>query len=111
MAKMPSIGQLRERLVIQARSEQPTSQGRTTEAFTTVMEVWGKIMPVSYLTRIDTAQINTPLTHKAWIRNVGGINTRQWIVWDGRRFNIKSAVAMEEGPRFLELALEEIGAS
>lgn len=105
---LPTIGQLRELFVFKARYEEPTTGGATIETFEEVFQTRAKIKPLSGITRIDMAQINTPVTHKAWIRYRPELSTRQWIEWDDRRFNIKSFQAVGERKQFQELMLEEI---
>ncbi len=105
---LPTIGELRELFVFRARYEEPTSGGATTETFVDVFTTRAKIKPISSITRIDMAQINTPVTHKAWIRYRTDVNDRQWIEWDDRRFNIKGHQYVGERKQFVELLLEEI---
>lgn len=108
MAKMPTIGDLRERLTFTRRYEVPTTGGATTETFTDDFTVSGKIVPVGAITRLDMAQTATPITHKAWVRYRDDITTRHWLEWKDRRFNIKGLAYMGERTRFIELVLEEI---
>lgn len=107
----PTAGELRERFKLYKRAETLDATGRnfkTTEKFTLIDEVAGKVAPIKGLVRIDTKQIGQQVTHRMWIRYRTDITDRNWIVWDGRRFNIRDFQPVNERKRFLELLVEEV---
>lgn len=106
--KLIPIGQLRHRITIKARTETPSGTYQTTEAFSTVATVWGKVEPLKGLQRIDTKQVGVGVTHRIYLRCLENLTDRHWLEYDGRRFNIRDYQVLDERKRFLELMAEEV---
>jgi SPP1 family predicted phage head-tail adaptor len=98
---------MRHRVRILTRSEAQSGTFTTSETFTTIVTVWGQLIPLSGLQKIDTKQIGEGVTHRILIRYRAEISDRHWLEIDGRRFDVKSFRVLDERERYLELMVEE----
>ena len=101
------LGELRQRVEIQTLSETPDIGTSLTPVYTKVAIVWAKVEDVKGITKFSTFQIDPAITHRITIRYRSGVTTENWILYDGRRFRIRSVADRFERGRFLFLDCEE----
>ncbi len=106
-----AAGQLRHRLVLQARN--PAGDGGGGQvgdpwaAPVTVATVWGDIMPLSGSERLRAMKLESRVTHRIAIRFRLGLTGDMRFVFGARTFNIRAVVDVGERHRMLELLCEE----
>lgn len=101
-------GHLRHRIALQTYAEAPTGSYDTSKTWTTIASFWGIVEPVKGLVYFDTKQIGEGVTHKITVRYNPAypISTEHWLLYDGRRYRVRSVVNTLERDRFLELLCE-----
>ena len=91
------------------RTETNTGIAAINEGFPSLGFVWGMLMPLDGLQKIDLKQINAPVTHRLIIRYQLdiAITDKLWLVYDSRRFDVKNFRIIDERNCFYELMVEE----
>ncbi len=108
MPKAPcTIGELRQRIVIQTLSTAPDDQGGSTETWTTFATVWAKIEPVSSRERYYSEQIQYQRSHKITMRYLAGVTNTMRISFDSRTFQIKGTRRLDERRFWMAVDVEE----
>ena len=105
----PSIaaGELRHRLVIQARSTAQDSLGGQVATWTDLITVRGAIKPLTGR-ELELAQaIATETSHQVSLRYRPGVTAAQRLLYAGRIFNIHAVIDVEERHMKLELLVSE----
>lgn len=72
----PSIGELRWRVTLFRRAQEPDSTGPgIAETMIPIGEAWAKVQPLGAVTFYAAAQTETPVTHRIFIRWRAGLDT------------------------------------
>lgn len=106
---IPSIGQLRHRVVIESLTNASDSQGGVTTTWATYATVWALLEPVKAWELNFAAQVQYRRSHVAWIRYRSDLTITESmrISFGGRYFQIKGIRQPDERKFFLTLDLEE----
>ena len=102
-----NAGLLRHCIYLQTYTETETGPYQTEKVWTTVASLRGKIEPIDGLITFDTMQINQKITHKITIRYHPGITSEHWLLFQNRRFRIRSVSNKNELNKMLVLLCEE----
>jgi SPP1 family predicted phage head-tail adaptor len=102
------IGQLRHFIAIQSRREVMTDTGGTSITFENVYQCYADVKPVSGYVSFDTKQIGEKVTHTLRIRHHPHVTTENWILWQQKRFRIRSVIDVGERHRWLDLLCEHV---
>lgn len=103
-----NAGQLRSRLVIQAKVETRDPRGGVIETWTTVAERWGTIQPVRMRELLLAQQVQARVTHRIILRFFAGLTNQHRIVHEQRVFHVQPPINLNERNRETELlAMEE----
>jgi SPP1 family predicted phage head-tail adaptor len=107
--KLPAIGQLRHRIVIESASETTDSQGGQATTWSTYATVWALLEPRGSMEARFSEQIQLRRTHICWIRYRSDLTftSAMRILFDSRYFQIKGIRQPDERKFFLLLDLEE----
>jgi SPP1 family predicted phage head-tail adaptor len=92
---MISSGLMRERVTIQAPSEQRNQFGEATVAWSDVATVWASVQGMSAREYLAAQQVDSVVTHKVRIRFFPGITHSHRLVWRGRIMEIASVLERE----------------
>ena len=103
----PTIGQLKHRIELQSKAMTPDGTDDYTEAYTTVATVWARIDPIAGGRMIDGVQEVERVTHRFIIRYRSDQASWQYVLFDARRFLIRTVMIQDEIKRFLEIMAEE----
>lgn len=101
------IGRLRHRTQILIRTEDPDAGFGTSETFSELANVWAQFIPLSGLKRIETQSYGADISHKVVMRYRGDVTDRHWLLWNNRRFQIKTFRYLNEKTDWLELMVQE----
>jgi SPP1 family predicted phage head-tail adaptor len=101
------IGKLRSRITIQRQVETPDDQGGRAISWVDVCTVWAYISPVSERERIYSQAVQYRRSHKIYIRYRTDIDTSMQVLYDGRTFQIKATIDLEEQKFYTHLDCEE----
>lgn len=107
--KLPQIGSLRHRIVIEILTNVSDGQGGQTTTWSTYATVWGLIEPSAVKEILFSNQIQIRRTHKCFIRYRSDITVTpsMRINFDSRYFQIKGIYRPDERKFFWRLDLEE----
>lgn len=89
---MIKAGALKERVMIQAPSENRNSLGETTIDWEDAGEVWASVDGLSSREILQAMQANVVASHKIRIRFFPGITPHHRVVWNGRNLEVASVV-------------------
>lgn len=101
------VAQMNRRIELQEVVRESDGQGGFTEGWTPIATVWAKIEPIKAYEKFQAAQMQTPVTHKIMVRYHSGITTACRILYDGRIFDIKEVVNVDEAGAFMRLTVVE----
>jgi SPP1 family predicted phage head-tail adaptor len=109
-ARMPTAGELRDRITLETRAETPDAEtGGLDEAFATLGTVSGKVEAISGGRYVASLQTEHVATHRALIRWRSDYRSIRFVLWRGRRAVVRSVRELDPQRRFLELLIEELG--
>jgi SPP1 family predicted phage head-tail adaptor len=104
-----NIGEMRHRITIFSRSQiEETGGSGTYTQLNEIAILWSDIRSVSGLTRFDTKQIGTEITHRITIRYYQFISSQNWIKFGNRNFEIINVVNIGERNQYLQLMCKEV---
>ncbi len=87
-----NAGQLRHRVVIQARTLSDTAGGGQTESWSTHATVWARVEPVSGRELMEAQQLEARVSHKVTIRALDTVTSEMRISHGSRSLNIESVL-------------------
>lgn len=106
--KKVEIGELRERVTIQAPGPPVDDGGGGVTVFwTDLATVWAAIRPVSNVERYYAQQVEASTTHEIFIRWRGDVKNAMRVLHRGAVYDIKSVLDLDGRHRFLKLQCEE----
>jgi len=101
------LGPLRHRVTFESRKTGRDEFGQPLEGWDVVATLWASVDPVSGRELMTAQQTQSEITHRIRCRYRAGIETAQRILFDGRAFDIQSAINPREVGASLEiLAIE-----
>lgn len=101
------VGALRHFVEIYNTTNTRDSLGGFTEVNALFATAWADITPISGNEKFIDKERHATATHKAICRYIAGIKPEMILSFDGRKFNIKSALDVGEKRKMLTLVLEE----
>lgn len=105
-----TAGMLRHIVAFQSPPSTPDGQGGYDGAWTpiaTAAAVRGAITPLSGSERYFAGQLESPVTHRFVTRYRTDITTKDRMVYEGRVFQVRAILDIEERKRWLDIKLEE----
>jgi len=108
--KMPHVGLLRARIVLQRES--PVAQGGGSYAvnWVDVANLWAQIEPVSGREVLQEVRLESRVTHRIILRYRSDVNAGMRVVWGARVFSVQAVINLGERDRFTQLLAMEGGA-
>lgn len=105
--KRELVAQMRYRIEVQEVTRTSDGQGGFTELFAPIATLWAKFEPLKAYEKFQAMQMQSPVTHKVTIRYNSSITTAHRILYDGRIFNIKEVLNIDEASAFMKLTVVE----
>jgi SPP1 family predicted phage head-tail adaptor len=102
-------GKLRHSIIIQTRTDTADSYGEPIPAWSTFLETWASIDPISGREFFSSKEVKSEVSHKVRIRWAEGITTQMRVLFGTRTFDIESVINIEERDRELLLMCVEVG--
>lgn len=102
-----TIGELRQRLALQAPVATDNGGGGVTRTWTLVAEVWGALRPLSGSEGVVADGLAGRVSHEVWIRHRAGVRPEMRFALGTRLFDIKAVIDVGERHRFLRCLVEE----
>lgn len=106
--QLPAIGNLRHRIVLEARTQAASGAEAIADSFATVDTVWGQVDQIAGGMIVSGAQTEERVTHRIVIRNRTDLSSWRFLTWDSKRMQVRSTRAADDRKRFLEILAEEI---
>lgn len=103
----PCSGELRHRIALQTRTQTPNAGGGLDDLYTTVATVRAKIRTLFGGRLIDGVQDQERVTHNFVIRWRADRGAWRWVLFDNRRFVVRTVSDPTEMKRWLEILAEE----
>lgn len=102
-----NISDLRHRIEIQSLVKTIDDQGGYTSSWVTLMTVWAKIENTTGVEAVFAQRLDANYDHKISIRNATGITPEMRVLFDNRKFQIKSVSRIEERRWWIEILARE----
>lgn len=100
-------GKLRHRIKLQRQEYVSDGGGGQEVTWFTYAHPLAWIRPLSGNEGLMGLQVQDSVTHDIIIRYRSGVKAAHRVVYDGREFNVKAALNLEERDRWIELRCEE----
>ena len=104
---MPTIGELRHRITLEAPQETPDGLGGVTRSWSVLAQIWAAIEPLGGGDGMVADKRVARLTHRVVMRNRGGVSLNHRFRLGARSFAIRSIRDAAEDGRFHECLVEE----
>lgn len=101
------VGSLKHTIIIERAAKTPDGSGGNTIVWNTHITLRAKISPLSGRERVYAQRLEADITHRILFRYITDILPSDRINFNGRYFQIRSILNLEEGNCFLELSCEE----
>ena len=102
------IGDLRQRISIEVQNRTGDGGGGADDVWSLVAEVWAYVKPLSGSERVEADAIAGRVSHEIWMRHRGDVEPEMRIAMDGRLFDVRAVLNVEERDRFLRCFVEEL---
>ena len=100
-------GKLRNRITIERLTLTPDGIGGNAETWVVNKSLKAYIKPTSGSETLHSQRLEARLTHKVYIRYVTDIINTDRVVFNGRNFQIRAIINIEERNKWIELSCEE----
>ena len=101
------IGRLRHLIILQTLQSVRNEYGEVEKAYAVLAKVWASIEPISANEKYLQNQENMQITHKIEIRFLKGIGVTTQILFNERKFEVKSVInPLEKNEKLILLATE-----
>jgi len=100
-------GTFRHTIIIERGVKTPDGSGGNTIVWGTIKTLRAKISPISGRERVYAQRLEADTTHRIMLRYTPGILPSDRINFNGRYFQIRALLNLEEANRFLEISAEE----
>lgn len=108
-AREPESGELDRRITIRLREDLPVDDAELDAVFTQPRRRWAKIRAVGTAVYTDSVQTEDKITHRIWVRRLGGITTSHEVVAGGVIYRVKRCAPWGAGKCFTLIEVEELG--
>ena len=107
MTRKVTIGDLRQRLMLERVSRVNDGGGGASESWAVVATLWAALMPLAGNEDLDADALSGSLTHEIWLRYRAGVVPDMRLRMGARIFDVRSVIDVEERGRWLRLLCEE----
>lgn len=107
--KEPGAGELDRRITIRLRDDIPVDDAGLEQEFSQPRLRWAKIRAVGTAVYTDSVQTDDKITHRVWVRLLGGITTSHEVVAGNVIYRVKRCAPWGAGKRFTLIEVEELG--
>ena len=104
--KRMNIGRLNKRVDIMGYVTSKDEMGQSKQSLQKLATVWADIKPMRGSELYEVGRLQSKMTHRIYIRYLPDVTTSNWIVYNGKRFNIVSVVNPDYENKYLEIYAE-----
>jgi SPP1 family predicted phage head-tail adaptor len=105
--RLPTIGELRHRLRLEAAVRSPDGGGGADTAWEPVGDVWASVKAVGGTEQVSAEALAGRVTHEIWIRHRGDAAPAMRFVAGARAYDIRAVLDPDGGRRWLRCLVEE----
>lgn len=105
----PESGELDRRITIRLREDIAIEDAGLEPAYTQDRRRWAKIRAVGTAVYADSVQTDDKITHRVWVRVLGGVTTSHEAVAGDVVYRVKRSAPWGAGKRFTLIEVEELG--
>ncbi len=102
------IGDLRQRVMIEVANRTSDGGGGADDVWGLVAEVWAYVKPLTGSERVEADAVAGRVSHEVWLRYRDDVEPEMRVNMDGRLFDIRAVLNVEERDRFLRCFVEEL---
>ena len=102
-----TAGKLRHRISIQRKVSNDDGMGGGVMSWQEIKSTRAMITPLSGRESLQAQRIEAETTHRLYMRYFADLEQADKVVYDGRDFNIKAIINIEERNKYLELQCKE----
>lgn len=106
--KAAAIGELRERVTLQAMASSISGAGDPTYTYTDVATVWARVQPVSASERTEGGRIAATGLYDMTIRYRIGLNSKMRVLWRGRYLAFTDMINPDRQRVYLTVRIEDV---
>ena len=99
---------LDKKLSFEKKSVVTDNYGGQIETWSLYKNIWGNITPISAINEFSNYISETKITHSIIIRYLNKVDINMRIVYNDRKFTIKSIINMDEKNKYNKIMCEEI---
>ena len=100
-------GDLKHKIIIERQTKTPDGNGGNVLACVTNKTLRAKIKPLSGKERLFASRLEADITHRVTIRYTTDILASDHINYNGRYFNMRALLNMDEANKFIEISADE----
>ena len=99
---------LNKKLSFEKKTIITNDYGDQIEEWSFYKNIWGNIMPISVTNEFSNYISETKITHEIVIRYLNKIDINMRIIYNKRKFIIKSVINMNEQDKYYKMLCEEL---
>ncbi|WP_286998180.1 MULTISPECIES: phage head closure protein [Comamonas] len=106
----PPSQKLNKRVLIRLRKDLPVGASGVEVQYNEPRERWARIQPVGTATYTETAQTDTAITHRIWLRKIEGVTDAHEIVHitSGSVYRVQRLADLDGGNDFTIIEVEQL---
>lgn len=106
----PPSQKLDKRVCIRLRQDIPVGASGVDTLYTKPVKRWARIQPVGTATYTETAQTDTAITHRIWLRKIEGVTDAHEIVHitSGSVYRVQRLADLDGGNDFTIIEVEQL---
>lgn len=106
----PSSQKLNKRVCIRLRQDMPVGAAGVDQVYSQPRKRWARIQPVGTATYTESAQTDTAITHRIWLRKIEGVTAEHEIVHitRGSVYRVQRLADLDGGNDFTILEVEQL---
>ncbi|MGH1418210.1 MAG: phage head closure protein [Hyphomicrobiaceae bacterium] len=102
-----SIGDMRQRLVLEQPDFISDGGGGVEETWLVVAELWAAMKPLTGAERVEAEAVAGRVSHEVWLRYRDGVTSEMRFRLGNRFLDIRAVIDVDEKGRFLKCLAEE----
>lgn len=106
----PPSQKLNKRVLIRLRKDLPVGASGVDVQHSEPRERWARIQPVGTATYTETAQTDTAITHRIWLRKIEGVTDSHEIehLTSGRVYRVQRLADLDGGNAYTIIEVEQL---
>lgn len=106
----PPSQKLNKRVCIRLRQDLPVGAAGVDQVYSQPRKRWARIQPVGTATYTESAQTDTAITHRIWLRKIEGVTDSHEIehLTSGRVYRVQRLADLDGGDDYTIIEVEQL---